>query len=133
MRIQWLVSVFVLALALAAGDAFAQGNSGCSGTVQNPVEDATPCNAYGLCKAYFAGSPTGQANKRQAPPFMALEAIACGACESGCECDPSNNDESMCNDDVQQCVAAYCPDTNPGGKGKNPSDGSPGQSKRQGG
>ena len=33
-------------------------------------------NTYGLCTAYFAGSETGQANKRKAPPFVALEEAA---------------------------------------------------------
>ncbi|MDX1659350.1 MAG: hypothetical protein R3343_11060 [Nitriliruptorales bacterium] len=33
-------------------------------------------NAFGLCTAYFAGSDQGQENKRQAPPFQALEQAA---------------------------------------------------------
>lgn len=33
-------------------------------------------NAFGLCTAYFAGSETGRENKRQAPPFQALEQAA---------------------------------------------------------
>ena len=33
-------------------------------------------NNYGLCTAYFAGSETGQENKRKAPPFAALEEAA---------------------------------------------------------
>lgn len=33
-------------------------------------------NTFGLCTAYFAGSETGQENKRKAPPFQGLEAAA---------------------------------------------------------
>jgi len=33
-------------------------------------------NHHGLCTAYFAGSETGRANKRKAPPFAALEAVS---------------------------------------------------------
>lgn len=33
-------------------------------------------NTYGLCTAYFAGSPNGQAHKHKAPPFAGLEAAA---------------------------------------------------------
>lgn len=36
-------------------------------------------NTYGLCKAYFAGSETGQQHKHKAPPFAALEAAASAA------------------------------------------------------
>lgn len=35
-----------------------------------------PASAYGLCRAYFAGSETGRQHKRQAPPFQDLEAKA---------------------------------------------------------
>lgn len=52
-------------------------------------------NDYGLCKAYFAGSATGQAHKHGAPPFAALEAAA---------------------DAADQTVAEYCADKTPGGK-----------------
>ena len=52
-------------------------------------------NDYGLCKAYFAGSETGQAHKHGAPPFAALEAAA---------------------DAADQTVAEYCADKTPGGK-----------------
>lgn len=42
--------------------------------------DATPGpngkNNKGLCTAYFNGSDTGRANKRNAPPFQGLEAAA---------------------------------------------------------
>lgn len=33
-------------------------------------------NNHGLCTAYFNGSPNGQAHKRQAGPFQALEQAA---------------------------------------------------------
>lgn len=33
-------------------------------------------NNRGLCTAYFNGSPTGQAHKRNAGPFVALEEAA---------------------------------------------------------
>ena len=52
-------------------------------------------NDYGLCKAYFAGSATGQEHRHQAPPFVALEAAA---------------------DASDQTVAEYCADKTPGGK-----------------
>jgi len=52
-------------------------------------------NDYGLCKAYFAGSETGQEHKRKAPPFVALEEAAEAA---------------------DQTVEEYCAATTPGGK-----------------
>jgi hypothetical protein len=54
-------------------------------------------NTYGLCKAYFAGSETGQAHKHKAPPFANLEAAA---------------------DAADQTVAEYCAANgqHPGGK-----------------
>jgi hypothetical protein len=119
-----------VAAVIASGSAFAQGNSGCSGTIQGGGGQDS-CNAYGLCKAYFSGSPTGQAHKHAAPPFRALVDAACGgtqdsgACDQGmCQCMGSG--ECM---NVDTCVADFCPDANPGGHGKNPSDGSPGQHK----
>lgn len=39
-------------------------------------------NTFGLCTAYFAGSETGQENKRKAPPFQGLEAAADAADQS---------------------------------------------------
>lgn len=33
-------------------------------------------NRQGLCTAYYNGSANGQANKRKAPPFVALEKAA---------------------------------------------------------
>jgi len=114
-------------LFFTAGSAFAQGNSGCSGTIQGGAGQSA-CNAYGLCKAYFAGSPIGQSHKRQAGPFQALAAAACSGSQ-----DCSNSSDCACFDgsceSTSDCVAAFCPDTNPGGHGRNPSDGSPGQNK----
>jgi hypothetical protein len=124
-----LVWASVLSVVLGAGSAFAQGNSGCSGTIQGGAGQAA-CNAYGLCKAFFAGSENGRSHKQKAGPFQALIEASCGMCDEGCECDASNNgDGSSCNDDTDECVAMFCPDTNPGGHGRNPSDGSPGQHK----
>ena len=50
---------------------------------------------YGLCKAYFAGSSTGQEHKHAAPPFQNLEQAA---------------------SDANQSVADYCSSATPGGK-----------------
>lgn len=129
MRVHQLVLAIVLTSVVTATAAFAQGNSGCSGTIQGGAGQ-TACNAYGLCKAYFAGSPTGQAHKHQAGPFQALVAAACSG---GQDCSSSTNcscatDGGNC-DQTDDCVAMFCPDTNPGGHGHNPSDGSPGQHK----
>lgn len=52
-------------------------------------------NDYGLCKAYFSGSQTGQDHKHNAPPFVALEQAA---------------------SDANQSVADFCANTTPGGK-----------------
>jgi hypothetical protein len=52
-------------------------------------------NDFGLCKAYFSGSQTGQDHKHSAPPFAALEQAA------------SDND---------QTVEEYGADVTPGGK-----------------
>jgi hypothetical protein len=52
-------------------------------------------NDYGLCKAYFAGSETGQQHRHAAPPFVALEAAAAAA---------------------DQTVEEWCADKTPGGK-----------------
>jgi hypothetical protein len=61
-------------------------------------------NDYGLCKAYFAGSDTGQEHKREAPPFVALEAAAeAVALEEAAEA-------------ADQTVEEYCAATTPGGK-----------------
>jgi len=50
-------------------------------------------NNRGLCTAYFNGSDTGQANKRKAGPFVALEEAA----------DDGDSATSAAED-----VAAYC-------------------------
>jgi hypothetical protein len=126
-RIRAVSFVVVAASLLWLGSAFAQGNSGCSGTIQGGAGQSA-CNAYGLCKAYFAGSPTGQSHKRQAGPFVALAEAACSGTQ---DCGSS---ECACFDGscgtTTDCVATFCPDTNPAGNGRNPSDGSPGQSKK---
>lgn len=46
--------------------------------VANATADPGPNgnNDKGLCTAYFNGSDTGRANKRGAPPFVALEEAA---------------------------------------------------------
>jgi hypothetical protein len=117
MRIRELVLTAALAVALAAGSALAQGNSGCDGVIQGGGGE-TSCNAWGLCKAYFSGSEMGRAKKHSAPPFQALIDAACGACgDDGCEC---TGDDS-CDDAVDMCVGQFCPDTNPGGHGRDPS------------
>lgn len=54
-----------------------------------------PQSAYGLCKAYFSGSETGQEHKRKAPPFRDLEAKAEAA---------------------DQTVEEFCAAQKPGGK-----------------
>jgi Spy/CpxP family protein refolding chaperone len=51
-------------------------------------------NDFGLCKAYFAGSDKGKEQKRNAPPFVALETTA------------GDKDD----------VAAWCEGKTPGGK-----------------
>lgn len=62
-------------------------------------------NDFGLCKAYFAGSQTGQDHKHQAGPFQALEQAADQA--SG-----GNQDGTGTADEV----AKYCESVTPGGK-----------------
>lgn len=52
-------------------------------------------SAYGLCKAYFSGSQTGQDHKHNAPPFQDLAAKAAAA---------------------NQSVADFCAAQTPGGK-----------------
>lgn len=42
-------------------------------------------NDFGLCTAYFAGSEEGKENKRQAPPFQALEQAAGDSVEDFCD------------------------------------------------
>jgi hypothetical protein len=76
--------------ALAAG-LFVGG----AGFAQAKGPDPSGPSKYGLCKAYFAGSENGQANKRKAPPFQNLEAAAEAA---------------------DQTVEEYCASATPGGK-----------------
>jgi hypothetical protein len=57
--------------------------------------DPTGPAKYGLCKAYFAGSQTGQDHKHAAPPFQNLEQAA---------------------SDANQSVADFCSSATPGGK-----------------
>lgn len=71
-------------------------------------------NDYGLCKAYFAGSDQGRANKRQAPPFQALEKAA-----------GVDGDDTPAQTD--QKVADYCAQVLPGGGGGGA--GAPGRNK----
>jgi hypothetical protein len=105
MRIAGIVLAIALVSGFAASSAFAQGNSGCSGTIQHGGGQNS-CNAWGLCKAYFSGA------KKTSGPFLALEGAACSgtqACDSGCPCFNGNCE------DTASCVADFCPDTNPGG------------------
>ena len=104
------------------------GNSGCSGTVQNGGGQNS-CNLHGLCTAYFAGSDNGQQHKHQAPPFQALQNAACSGGPMDCGAGECSCFNGRC-EDLGQCVADFCPDTNPGGHGRNPSNGSPGQAKK---
>lgn len=60
-------------------------------------------NDFGLCKAYFAGSETGQENKRDKGPFPALEAAAD---EAG-----DGNGEATTEEVEQFCSTAF-----PGGR-----------------
>jgi hypothetical protein len=78
------------ALGLAAAATLAVG-----GSVALADPGPNGHNDYGLCKAYFSGSATGQEHKHAAPPFVALEAAA---------------------DAADQTVAEYCADKTPGGK-----------------
>jgi hypothetical protein len=111
MTIPRILCAAAVAVLLATPAAFAQGNSGCSGTIQNGGGQDS-CNAYGLCRAYFVGA------EKKAPPFQALEAAACSGDQtcSGSDCPCFNGNCEA----VSDCVADFCPDTNPGGHGKNP-------------
>jgi hypothetical protein len=68
---------------------------GAGAGVARATVDPTGPAKYGLCKAYFAGSQTGQDHKHNAPPFQALEQAASNA---------------------NQSVADYCSSATPGGK-----------------
>lgn len=59
-------------------------------------------NDYGLCQAYSAGSATGQANKHNAPPFVALEDAANAAYPNASS--------------TADAVSQYCSSVTPGGK-----------------
>ncbi|HVF74427.1 MAG TPA: hypothetical protein VM938_05215 [Acidimicrobiales bacterium] len=66
-------------------------------------------NNHGLCTAYFNGSETGRANKRQAGPFAALERAA---------------DDGDSDTPIEEDVWRWCSDiaNNPKGIGGNPED-----------
>jgi hypothetical protein len=66
-----------------------------SGGVAGAAPGPNGHNDYGLCKAYFAGSDTGQEHKHPAPPFAALEQTA---------------------EDGNQSVEEFCESATPGGK-----------------
>jgi hypothetical protein len=76
-------------------------------------------NNYGLCTAYFAGSPQGRANKRNAPPFQALEEAA-----------GVGDDDSA--EEIDQKVREFCSSATPGGKGGTPGNPGFGQEKGAG-
>lgn len=83
-----LVSAAVLAL-LAGGAGVATAGPGPNGN-----------NNHGLCTAYFAGSETGQENKRKAPPFKALE-------EAADQADTGNQDGASTEDEVMAFCEAF--------------------------
>lgn len=58
----------------AAATLLALGGVATTAAVAEPGPNGK--NNFGLCTAYFAGSETGRENKRNAPPFQALEAAA---------------------------------------------------------
>lgn len=65
-----------------------------------PGPDANGPAKKGLCTAYFNGSDTGRANKRQAPPFQNLEAAAAAMDQSVEEfCGVVRNDDGEVTDD----------------------------------
>ena len=79
-------------------------------------------NNHGLCTAYFNGSETGQAHKRNAPPFVAL------AREVG-NSDGVDNDGDGQTDEGDEMAGPegiwdWCndPANNPKGIGGNPDD-----------
>ena len=80
----------VLAVALAAAALSGVG-------VVHAAADPGPNghNNFGLCTAYSSGSATGQANKHNAPPFVALQQAA---------------------QNQQQSVQQFCSGATPGGK-----------------
>jgi hypothetical protein len=74
MRKIMLAGLGVVLVASGLTPALAKGKPG-GGTM--PAQ-----SAFGLCKAYFAGSDTGKAHKRNAPPFVDLVAKANAANQS---------------------------------------------------
>jgi hypothetical protein len=75
MKRKILLTIAAGVISLAAfGPAVAKGKPG-GGTM--PAQ-----SAFGLCKAYFSGSDTGKAHKRNAPPFKDLVAKADAADQS---------------------------------------------------
>lgn len=78
-----------LSLVIAAGVTLSLGVVGFAHAEPGPNGH----NNRGLCTAYFNGSPTGQANKRKAGPFVALEEAA----DDGDSSTPAADD-----------VAAFC-------------------------
>lgn len=72
-------------------------------------------NNYGLCTAYFNGSP----NKHKAPPFQALEEAA-------------GVDDDDTDEEIAEKVAEYCSTATPGGKGGTPGNPGYGQPKGKG-
>jgi hypothetical protein len=88
MKTKIAISVMAGLLAVSGlGSAMAKGKPG-SGVMPSQ-------SAFGLCKAYFAGSETGQSHKHNAPPFQDLAAKAAAA---------------------NQSVADFCAAQTPGGK-----------------
>lgn len=64
-------------------------------------------NDFGLCKAYFAGSEQGRENKRNAPPFQALE-------------DAAGVEEDDTAQERDEKVEEFCSTAFPGGKDEAP-------------
>lgn len=71
-------------LALIFGATMLLGTVAVTGAVADPGPNDS--NNKGLCTAYFNGSDTGRANKRGAPPFVALvEAAGDDGVEAFCD------------------------------------------------
>jgi hypothetical protein len=87
---------------------------GSSGVIAAPGPNGS--NNYGLCKAYSSGSENGRANKRKAPPFVALEAVS----EEAYDAEHGEDNEAS----IQDKVAWWCeqnaphPSSNGGGNAK---------------
>lgn len=78
-----------LALVLATALLMGTGATGLAQAKPGPNGQ----NDRGLCTAYFNGSETGQANKRKAGPFVALEEAA---------------DDGDANTSAAEDVAVFC-------------------------